>query len=102
MRGLFEITLKRGYPAIASRMLTLCKCVDHRQWFFEHPLRQFAGDKLSLEILDKLENKQASLERLRDMTQDEIGMCICADGYIAFYVEVCRSSYFTCTNGTRG
>ena len=73
MRGLFEITLKKGMPAIAARMLTLCKCVDHRQWMFEHPLRQFAGDKLTPEILGKLEEKKATLSRLKDMSRDEIG-----------------------------
>ena len=56
-------------------MLTLCKCVDHRQWAFEHPLRQFGG-RLSPEILDKLEGRKATLSRLKDMGQDEIGICM--------------------------
>ena len=73
MRGLFEISLKQGLATIASRMLTLCKCVDHRQWFFEHPLRQFVGSTLSPEILNKLEAKKADVARLRDMSQEEIG-----------------------------
>ena len=74
MRGLFEISLKRGLATISSRMLTLCKCVDHRQWFFEHPLRQFAGNALTPEILNKLEGRKADVSRLRDMTQEEIGV----------------------------
>lgn len=78
MRGLFEISLKQGLASIASQMLTLCKCVDHRQWFFEHPLRQFGGT-LSPEILNKLEGKKASVSRLRDMNKDEIGVCTFAN-----------------------
>ncbi len=72
MRGLFEISLKRGLPRVTYHLLTLCKCLDHRLWMFEHPLKQF-GDRLSTEILNKLEMREASLSRLRDMTQDEIG-----------------------------
>ena len=75
MRGLFEICLKKGMPAVSHCMLTLCKCVDHRQWEFEHPLRQFAGTRLSPDILNKLEGKKASLPRLKDMSPDEIGVC---------------------------
>ncbi len=82
MRGLFEISLKRGLATVASRMLTLCKCVDHRQWFFEHPLRQFAGSNLSPEILNRLEGKKAEVSRLRDMSQDEIGVIVIACEYV--------------------
>ena len=73
LRGLFEIFLKRGVPALASLLLMLCKCVDHRQWMFEHPLKQFAGDKLTPDILNKLEQKNATIERLKDLDKDEIG-----------------------------
>lgn len=74
LRGLFEISLKRGLPTVASHMLTMCKCVDHRQWMFEHPLRQFSSNRLPPEILNKLEAKKATLSRLRDMSHDEIGV----------------------------
>ena len=71
MRGLFEITFHRGWPAMAARMLTLCKCMDHRQWGFEHPLRQFG--RLPSELVDKLEARKTPLDRLKDMSADEIG-----------------------------
>ena len=71
MRGLFEITLRRGWSTMAARMLTLCKCVDHRQWGFEHPLRQFG--RLPLELVEKLEARKATLDRLKDMSAEEIG-----------------------------
>lgn len=71
MRGLFEITLHQGWPAMAARMLTLCKCMDHRQWAFEHPLRQFG--RLPSELVGKLEARKTTLDRLKDMSADEIG-----------------------------
>ena len=40
---------------------------------FEHPLKQFAGDRVTQDILDKLEKKKATIPRLKDMSQDEIG-----------------------------
>jgi len=73
LRGLFEIALKKGLPLLSSHMLTLCKCVDHRLWMFDQPLKQFAGDRVTQDILDKLEQKKATIPRLRDMSQDEIG-----------------------------
>lgn len=74
MRGLFEITLHQGWPAMAARMLTLCKCMDHRQWAFEHPLRQFG--RLPSELVGKLEARKTTLDHLKDMSADEIGHMI--------------------------
>ena len=39
---------------------------------FDHPLRQFSYDRLE-QALTRLEEKKMTLERLRDMTADEIG-----------------------------
>ena len=71
VRGLFEVALRRGWPAMAGKLLTLSKTVDKRLWAFENPLRQFPV--LSHETLNKLEARKATLERLRDMQADEIG-----------------------------
>lgn len=71
MRALFEITLRRGWPQITARLLTLCKTVDQRLWAFEHPLKQFG--RLSHDVLRKLEEGKLKMERLRDMRADEIG-----------------------------
>ncbi|EDO46714.1 predicted protein [Nematostella vectensis] len=71
IRGLFEIALRRGYPVLANRLLTLSKCIEKRLWPEEHPLKQFTT--LSPEILNKLEGRKASLEKLRDMVPEEIG-----------------------------
>lgn len=71
MRGLFEIALHRGWPTMAYRLLGLCKMLDKRLWGFENPLRQFTI--LNQETLVKLEDRKAVIDRLRDMTADEIG-----------------------------
>lgn len=71
MRGLFEIALHRGWPTMAYRLLALCKMLDKRLWGTQNPLRQFTI--LNQETLTKLEDKRATIFRLRDMTADEIG-----------------------------
>jgi len=71
MRGLHEITLRRGWLVMAIRILTLCKVVEHQQWEFEHPLKQFGC--LSEDIVDKLDAKKTTLDRLRDMGAEEVG-----------------------------
>ena len=74
MRGLFEIALRKGWSAMAAKLLTLSKSLDHRMWFFEHPLKQFHW--LSEDVLGKLEGKKATIDRLKDMTAEEIGECV--------------------------
>uniref|UniRef100_A0A3Q3K309 Activating signal cointegrator 1 complex subunit 3 n=1 Tax=Monopterus albus TaxID=43700 RepID=A0A3Q3K309_MONAL len=40
IRALFEIALRKRWPAMTYRLLTLCKVIDKRLWGFAHPLRQ--------------------------------------------------------------
>ena len=56
---------------MAIRILTLCKAVEHQQWEFEHPLKQFG--RLSQDIVDKLDARKTTLDRLKDMSAEEIG-----------------------------
>eukprot|EP00794_Sanderia_malayensis_P000549 gene549-1206_t len=74
VRALFEISLKKGWPAMTYKLLKLSKVVDKQIWDFEHPLRQCEG--LTFEILQKLEAKRLNIERLRDMEAKEIGLMI--------------------------
>nr|XP_022293850.1 activating signal cointegrator 1 complex subunit 3-like [Crassostrea virginica] len=71
IRALFEVALKKGWPVMAGRLLNLCKTIDKRLWGFENPLRQFPI--LTSEILNKLEAKKLTVDRLRDMDPKEIG-----------------------------
>jgi len=40
-RGMFEFALKKGWPLVAQKLLTICKMVDRRLWSDYHPLRQY-------------------------------------------------------------
>jgi hypothetical protein len=56
---------------MAGRLLNLCKTIDKRLWGFENPLRQFP--LLTTEILNKLESKKLSVDKLKEMEAKEIG-----------------------------
>ncbi|CAN9514188.1 unnamed protein product [Ophioblennius macclurei] len=71
VRALFEIALRKRWPAMTYRLLTLCKVIDKRLWGFAHPLRQFPN--LSHVVLNRLEEKKLSVDKLREMRKDEIG-----------------------------
>ncbi|XP_066288135.1 activating signal cointegrator 1 complex subunit 3-like [Branchiostoma lanceolatum] len=74
LRGLFEITLRKGWPLMAGKLLELSKVVDRQLWPFEHPLHQFSI--LSKEILHKLEARSLSVHKIKDLQADEIGRMI--------------------------
>ncbi|XP_065316283.1 activating signal cointegrator 1 complex subunit 3-like [Gordionus sp. m RMFG-2023] len=71
IRALFEIVLRKGWPVAAGRLLNLAKVVDLRCWSFESSLRQFSV--LNQVILEKLEDKRLTIDKLRDMEATEIG-----------------------------
>ncbi|KAL8134951.1 hypothetical protein AgCh_009820, partial [Apium graveolens] len=75
MRALFEICLRRGWCEMTSFMLEYCKAVDRQIWPHQHPLRQFDKD-ISLDILRKLEERGADLDRLQEMQDKDIGVLI--------------------------
>ncbi|KAF6036666.1 ASCC3 [Bugula neritina] len=70
IRALFEIVLRKGWSVMTGRLLTLSKVIEHQLWDFEHPLRQF--NELRPEILNKLEQFELSLDRLKEMDSNEI------------------------------
>ncbi|CAG6016100.1 unnamed protein product, partial [Menidia menidia] len=71
VRALFEIALRKRWPAMTYRLLTLCKVIDKRLWGFAHPLRQFSS--LSHVVLNRLEEKKLTVDKLKEMRKDEIG-----------------------------
>ncbi|KAM3614996.1 uncharacterized protein V6R79_021978 [Siganus canaliculatus] len=71
VRALFEIALRKRWPAMTYRLLTLCKVIDKRLWGFTHPLRQFPT--LSHIVLNRLEEKKLTVDKLKEMRKDEIG-----------------------------
>ncbi|KAK3015087.1 hypothetical protein RJ639_006649 [Escallonia herrerae] len=75
IRALFEICLRRGWCEMTSFLLEYCKAVDRQIWHHQHPLRQFDKD-ISPEILRKLEERGADLDRLHEMQEKDIGALI--------------------------
>ncbi|XP_076827950.1 activating signal cointegrator 1 complex subunit 3 isoform X2 [Brachyhypopomus gauderio] len=71
VRALFEIALRKRWPAMTYRLLTLCKVIDRRLWGWAHPLRQF--NTLPNTVLSRLEDKKLTMDKLKDMQKDEIG-----------------------------
>lgn len=75
VRGLFEVALRRGWTTLTDKLLNFSKIIERRLWPFSHPLRQL-GNQLTAEVLKKLEEKKASIEKLVDLTDSEIGAMI--------------------------
>lgn len=76
-RALFEIELQRGHPMSTYTFLTLCKCIEHQCWNFEHPLMQFSqwGRRIGLtdSVWQHLNRHNPSMTMLQEMTAREIG-----------------------------
>ncbi|XP_031090606.1 DExH-box ATP-dependent RNA helicase DExH14 isoform X2 [Ipomoea triloba] len=75
MRALFEICLRRGWCEMTALILEFCKAVDRQVWPHQHALRQFDKD-ISADILRKLEERGADLDRLQEMEEKDIGALI--------------------------
>ncbi|XP_069582412.1 activating signal cointegrator 1 complex subunit 3 [Ranitomeya imitator] len=71
VRALFEIALRKRWPAMTYRLLNLSKVIDKRLWGWASPLRQFSI--LQPSVLTKLEEKKLTIDKLKDMQKDEIG-----------------------------
>uniref|UniRef100_A0A8B9PL63 Activating signal cointegrator 1 complex subunit 3 n=1 Tax=Apteryx owenii TaxID=8824 RepID=A0A8B9PL63_APTOW len=71
VRALFEIALRKRWPAMTYRLLNLSKVIDKRLWGWVSPLRQFSV--LPPSVLTKLEEKNLTVDKMKDMRKDEIG-----------------------------
>lgn len=69
-RALFMIALNRRWGYQCLVLQTLAKSIERRLWPFQHPLHQF---DLPKPVLNKLDEKQLTIEALRDMEPAEIG-----------------------------
>jgi activating signal cointegrator complex subunit 3 len=85
-RALFEITLRQNNAVMAGRLLQLAKMFEAQQWNFMTPLRQF--DCLSMEVIDKIEQREFTIYRLQEMDLKEIGS-ILRDQRAAALVKKC-------------
>lgn len=87
-RALFELCLRRGWPSLAEQLLTVSKSCDLRIWPHQHELRQFEK-ALKPEVLFKLEEKKATLDRLWDMSASEIGSMLRLNTQIGGQIKSC-------------
>ena len=87
-RALFELMLKRGWPSLAETLLTLSKAVDRRLWPHHSPLRQFENT-LKPETIYKLEEKDATVDRLIDMSAKEVGDLLRLNAVVGAQVKRC-------------
>lgn len=87
-RALFELCLRRGWPSLAEQLLTVSKACDLRIWPHQHELRQFEKT-LKPEVLYKLEEKKATLDRLWDMSGGEIGSMLRLNAQIGGQIKSC-------------
>ncbi|KAI0972748.1 Sec63 Brl domain-containing protein [Xylaria arbuscula] len=69
-RALFMIALNRRWGYQCLVLQTLAKSIERRLWPFQHPLHQF---ELTKPVLNQLDEKELSVETLRDMEPAEIG-----------------------------
>lgn len=71
MRALFDIVLRRNNPILAGQFLRVSQMFERQMWYFETPLRQFVT--LPHDIIDKIEQRDVSIEQLKEMDAKEIG-----------------------------
>jgi antiviral helicase SLH1 len=69
-RALFMIALNRRWGYQCLVLQTLAKSIERRLWPFQHPLHQF---DLTKPVLNQLDEKELTVEALRDMEPAEIG-----------------------------
>jgi activating signal cointegrator complex subunit 3 len=74
-RALFELCVKKGFVSLANKLLTLNKVVTQRVWPHQHALRQF-GHVVPAEWCYRLEQKNLSLDRLWEMSHQEVSALI--------------------------
>lgn len=73
-RALFMIALNRRWGYQCLVLLNMAKCIEKRQWSFQHPFHQFGLPK---PILDQLDAKESlNIESMREMEPGEIGSMV--------------------------
>lgn len=74
-RALFDMVLRRNNAMMSANLLKICQMFEMTQWDFESELRQFS-DVLPWEIIDKIEQRKLSFNRIREMDAKELGIIL--------------------------
>lgn len=65
------MVLRKNNAIMAGRLLGMAKMLELQQWDHMSPMRQFCC--LPQDIISKIEDRNLSMEKLRDMDEKEIG-----------------------------
>lgn len=74
-RGLFEYSLKCGWPFTALNLLKMCKMLELQVWEFQSPYRQFSQD-LPPTVMEKLEESKFNVDIIDTMSAAELGKLV--------------------------
>lgn len=69
------MVLRRNNAIMSAKLLEVCQMFEMTQWNFESELRQFS-DVLPWEIIDKIEQRRLSFNRIREMDAKELGILL--------------------------
>ncbi|CDH15138.1 probable Antiviral helicase SLH1 [Zygosaccharomyces bailii ISA1307] len=72
-RALFLIGINRRWGHFSKIMLDICKSIEKRLWYFDHPLCQF---DLPENVVRQLRSKNPTMEHLLELDADELGELI--------------------------
>ncbi|CAF0793697.1 unnamed protein product [Didymodactylos carnosus] len=75
VRALFDIVLKRAWAILSNRLLKLAKTIEQRMWDYINPLWQLSAH-IPAEILQKLDDKRLTPDKILDMDAKDIGIMI--------------------------
>lgn len=73
-RGLFEYSLKRGWPITTLNLLKVCKMLELRTWDFHSPFRHFHD--LPNQVLLHIEESKIPIEQLETMKTEAIAKLV--------------------------
>lgn len=73
-RGLFEYSLKRGWPTTTYNLIKVCKMLELRTWEFHTPFRHF---DLPPQVINCLEESKLPIETLETLSDNELGKLVC-------------------------
>ncbi|XP_023246702.1 activating signal cointegrator 1 complex subunit 3 [Copidosoma floridanum] len=86
-RALFEMMLRKNNAIMASRVLGMAKMMELQQWDHMSALRQFVC--LPFEVIVKIEERDLTVGRLREMDVKEIGIILRNQRWAALVKKCC-------------
>ncbi|XP_058808781.1 activating signal cointegrator 1 complex subunit 3 [Phymastichus coffea] len=86
-RALFDMMLRKNNAIMTGRVLNMAKMLELQQWDCMSPLRQFYC--LPSEVIARIEERDLTVEKLREMDVKEIGNFLRNQKYAALVKKCC-------------